>query len=149
MFAEVSDLLSNDDCNAMLKKALKALRDELRVSKRKELKKKQPSAKEDAAPVRQAKSHPPHDPTSRHVPRWMEREVRQLAGHRCTFEGTGGRCTARWHLQVHHIIPVARGGPTELANLTLVCGVHNRYQAELDLGRQVANAWRERAAPAR
>ena len=189
LFAEVADLMGTDDCNAMLKKALTSLRDELRVKKNKALKRKTSaspasnnsaakvatvetpeatglklgkSAKDDAAPVRHGASlgaqatanrsvdsattgrgKHEHDPNSRYVPRWMEREVRERAGHRCTFVGPGGRCTARRHLQVHHIIAFAQGGPTELANLTLHCGSHNRYQAELDLGLAVANAWRQ------
>jgi hypothetical protein len=59
----------------MLKKALKALRDELRVAKQKQLK-KQPSAKVEDAPVRPPADRPQNDLSSRYVPRWMEREVR-------------------------------------------------------------------------
>jgi len=62
--------------------------------------------------------------------------------HQCTFVGQGRCCGARRHLQVHHIKAGALGGRTTFENLTLHCGVHNRYQAELDLGAEVAHAWR-------
>ena len=157
LVAEVANLLGTDDCNVILEKALLTLRAELLVTRKKhkrrpstplssteELQAAPAAAKDDTAPVRHATSgHPPNNPSSSYVPRWMERAVRQRDGDRCTFTGPGGRCSARRHLQVHHIIAVALGGKTELTNLTLHCGVHNRYQAELDLGAGWANAWRE------
>jgi hypothetical protein len=139
LFAEVADLLGSDDCNAMLKKALASLRKELRTTKQKQLK-RPADAKEDTAPVRQ------HDQNSRYIPHWMERAVRQRDGNRCTFHGPGGRCTATRRLQTHHINAVALGGKTVLSNLTLHCAQHNRYQAELDLGPDWANHWRQRHA---
>jgi 5-methylcytosine-specific restriction endonuclease McrA len=162
LLTEVQDIADEDDCNVILREALAAYRDALRVKKQNAL--KRPSEAEgqarnaatraegqardaaskadghgrDAASMRRA-----HDPNDPRIPRWMEREVRERDGHQCTFVGHGGRCPARRDLQVHHITAVALGGKTVLANLTLHCGSHNRYQAELDLGVSWANSWRK------
>ncbi|MFZ4516141.1 MAG: DUF222 domain-containing protein [Acidimicrobiia bacterium] len=41
---------------------------------------------------------------------------------RCTYPG----CAATAFLDVHHVLPWEHGGPTNLANLTLLCGYHHR-----------------------
>jgi hypothetical protein len=41
----------------------------------------------------------------------------------CRFPG----CAARRHLQAHHVVHWADDGPTDLANLVLLCGFHHRY----------------------
>ncbi len=135
LLADVQDMVNEDDCSVILQEALAALHEKLRVKKRKGLKR----AENLAASMRRE-----HDPDRRRIPRWMEREVRERDGDQCTFVGHGRRCTARRLLHVHHILAVALGGKTELSNLTLHCAVHNNYQAELDLGVERANRWRER-----
>lgn len=98
-------------------------------------------ALEDAASMRRDESR-----FKRYIPRPLERFVRERDGHQCTYIGIDGRrCCARRHLEVHHIIAVALGGMTVVWNLTLLCSAHNKYQAELDLGDDVANAWRKSA----
>jgi hypothetical protein len=37
-------------------------------------------------------------------------------------------------LEFHHVVPFARGGPTNTANLQLRCRAHNAYEAETDYG---------------
>jgi hypothetical protein len=59
---------------------------------------------------------------SRKIPGWLRRLVEYRDGHRCQHPGCGN---TRW-LQVHHIIPWVTGGPTNLDNLILLCGVHHR-----------------------
>lgn len=55
---------------------------------------------------------------------------------RCTFVGKAGRmCDATDGLQVDHIVPVALGGSAKPDNLRLLCGYHNRLEAERILGR--------------
>jgi hypothetical protein len=39
----------------------------------------------------------------------------------CQFPG----CTSGRHLQAHHVIPWSSGGPTDLANLVLLCQFHH------------------------
>ena len=43
-------------------------------------------------------------------------------GERCRFPG----CRHTRHLKAHHVIWWSRGGPTDLANLVLVCGRHHQ-----------------------
>ena len=59
------------------------------------------------------------------------------SGHRCEFVSPDGkRCEARLHLQVDHIIPVAKGGPNDLGNYQTLCPSHNRLRALDDFGRE-------------
>jgi HNH endonuclease len=71
---------------------------------------------------------------SRHVPAAVKREVWKRDGGRCTFVGTGGRCSERGWLEFHHVIPFAEGGETTSANLQLRCRAHNAYEAETHFG---------------
>src|SRR5690606_22222294 len=55
---------------------------------------------------------------SRHVPRAVKREVFQRDGDRCTFtDEHGRRCAARSFLELHHVVPFARGGPATADNI--------------------------------
>jgi hypothetical protein len=72
----------------------------------------------------------PAKPGSDYIPADIKRAVWERDGGRCTFVGKNGRrCEATSYLQEHHIIPRALGGLTTVANLTLRCGEHNRYEA--------------------
>jgi 5-methylcytosine-specific restriction endonuclease McrA len=71
---------------------------------------------------------------SRHVPADVRRAVWARDQGRCSFEGAQGRCTATGHLELHHLVPFARGGPTVLSNLALRCRAHNRFEGELTFG---------------
>lgn len=62
----------------------------------------------------------------RTVPGWLRRLVYERDGGRCQHPGCRN---TRW-LQVHHIIAWAQGGPTDLDNLILLCGVHHRWVHE-------------------
>jgi hypothetical protein len=53
---------------------------------------------------------------------------------RCAFIGADGRCGETGWLELHHVLPFARGGPTTAANLELRCRAHNAYEAERDFG---------------
>jgi 5-methylcytosine-specific restriction endonuclease McrA len=56
-------------------------------------------------------------------------------GGRCTFIGANGRrCNSTWGLQIDHIEPYTRGGSNRASNLRLLCGKHNRIEAERILG---------------
>lgn len=63
---------------------------------------------------------------SRIVPGWLRRLVHERDGGQCQHPGCGN---TRW-LQVHHIVPWAQGGPTDLDNLILLCGAHHRWVHE-------------------
>lgn len=51
------------------------------------------------------------------------RRALQRRDRSCTFPG----CGATRHLHAHHVQHWADGGPTDLANLVLVCGFHHRF----------------------
>ena len=73
---------------------------------------------------------------SRYVPAAIRDEVWRRDQGRCTFVGsTGHVCASAHQLELHHLVPFARGGAATVANLALRCRVHNRYEAELDFGR--------------
>jgi hypothetical protein len=62
---------------------------------------------------------------SRTVPRWLRRQLWDRDGG-CRFPGCG---RTSW-VHAHHIIHWARGGPTDLSNLILLCGFHHRFLHE-------------------
>ena len=55
------------------------------------------------------------------VPGWLGRQVRHRDPE-CRFDGCGRK---KW-LVIHHIVPWARGGPTDIDNLIRVCTTHHR-----------------------
>ncbi len=78
---------------------------------------------------------------ARYVPAEVRREVFERDGRQCTFVSSNGhRCEARSRLELDHVIPLARGGRTESANLRLLCRQHNQLAAEQVLGRGFMNA---------
>lgn len=64
--------------------------------------------------------------TSRTVPPWLRRAVEERDGYACTFPG----CGRDKYLECHHIVHFARGGPTDLGNLQLVCWTHHELLHE-------------------
>jgi hypothetical protein len=69
------------------------------------------------------------------IPRLLRREVFERDGSQCTFVSEDGhRCTAKRYLQIDHVIPIALGGTSTLANLRVLCGPHNRLMAIRLLG---------------
>jgi len=81
---------------------------------------------------RTAQAPPSDDP--RHIPAPVKRAVRERDGERCTFVGSDGhRCESR-AVQFDHILEVARGGESTVANVRLLCHAHNQYAAEQTFG---------------
>jgi hypothetical protein len=56
---------------------------------------------------------------ARHIPHRLRSEVLMRDNHRCIQCGTTEK------LHIDHIMPVAKGGLTKLANLQVLCAVHN------------------------
>lgn len=80
----------------------------------------------------------------RYVPAEVRRGVFERDGHQCTHvSDKGHRCEARSRLELDHVIPLARGGRTEAADLRLLCRQHNQHEAESAFG---AGFMRERGA---
>ncbi len=76
-------------------------------------------------------SNSPGVPGSRHIPVALRDEISVRDGNQCTFVGRDGtRCKATRYLQIDHIKPFALGGGHNVGNLRLLCGAHNRLEAE-------------------
>ncbi|MCB9882905.1 MAG: HNH endonuclease [Planctomycetes bacterium] len=88
----------------------------------------------------------PSKPPSRYVSSELRELVFERASYRCEFVTGGGvRCDERTGLQVDHIVPHGLHGPTVLANLRCLCGVHNRWVAEQVYGEEFMGAKIEEA----
>ena len=82
-------------------------------------------------------------PSSRRVPAAVRRAVHERDGGRCTYKDNHGRrCTKRHDLEFHHKKPFGLGGHHSPENLSLLCRVHNAYQAELDYGKEKLERYR-------
>jgi 5-methylcytosine-specific restriction endonuclease McrA len=81
---------------------------------------------------------------SRHIPDDVRDEVFVRDGGRCPFVAADGtRCQCTKGLQVDHIKPFANGGTHDPSNLRLLCGAHNRREAERAMGAHVIKQfWR-------
>jgi hypothetical protein len=66
----------------------------------------------------------------RHVPAEVSREVFTRDAGRCQ-RGTadGGICGSTHRVQLDHVVPVARGGTSTVANLRVLCAFHNDLAA--------------------
>jgi hypothetical protein len=56
---------------------------------------------------------------------------------RCAFVGADGQCREIGWLEVHHVLPFARGGTTAAENLELRCLARNVFEAEPEFGARV------------
>ena len=68
--------------------------------------------------------------SGRSIPAAVRREVWRRDQGCCSYvdRHTGRRCGSRLFLELDHIVPVARGGGAEPANLRLRCAAHHRYR---------------------
>ena len=81
---------------------------------------------ERAHAVLSTRSLPPGPPRREALPRELRRAVFERDGGRCV------ECGARFDLQYDHVIPVALGGASTLANLQILCaGCNGRKGASL------------------
>jgi len=73
---------------------------------------------------------------TRDIPAAVRDEVYRRDKGRCSFVGRNGtRCNSTWNLEIDHIVPFARGGDSSPCNLRLLCGRHNRLEAERAYGK--------------
>jgi hypothetical protein len=95
--------------------------------------------KDSTEPPKPAGSSP-----SRHIPARIRRSVFERDGARCAHvDAAGQRCRETHHLELHHLVPFARGGQHTAENVTLRCAPHNTYAAELDFGPEHVAAQRD------
>jgi hypothetical protein len=67
----------------------------------------------------------------RYIDRAAKEAVRTRSGGQCEYISPHNetRCTARLHLQIDHILPLALGGKSEQENLRHLCFAHNQHSA--------------------
>jgi 5-methylcytosine-specific restriction endonuclease McrA len=86
----------------------------------------------------------------RHIPARVKRAVEKRDGGRCAYVGDDGRrCEERRNLEFDHVIPVAKGGESTVANVRQLCRTHNQLEAERAYGYAFMEGKREVAAEAR
>jgi 5-methylcytosine-specific restriction endonuclease McrA len=73
-------------------------------------------------------------PRGRRISAAVRRDVWARDGGRCAFIGPHGRCHETGLLEYHHVVPYARGGAADAANVQLRCRAHNLYEAEREFG---------------
>lgn len=87
-------------------------------------------------------------PASRYIPAGVRRAVYERDGGQCRYaDDQERRCSARHHLEFHHVEPYARGGDRSPENIRLMCRAHNAYLAERDYGEDLMARYRR--APTR
>jgi hypothetical protein len=84
------------------------------------------------------------------VPAYVRRYVWERDGGCCRWpiEG-GGVCGSKLRLEIDHIVPRARGGPSTPGNLRLLCGFHNAEAARRSFGEGWMAQFGRKAAPSR
>ncbi len=104
-----------------------------------------PSAERDGAPslARAGAGHSaehaanPGATRTRAIPRPIRRQVFERDGMLCSFVAENGeRCGCRTRLELDHVEPWAVGGPSDSANLRVLCRAHNRLAAEEWFGKE-------------
>ena len=84
---------------------------------------------------------PPPSDRPRHIPAVVKRAVWTRDGGRCQFPVTsGGVCGSTTRLELDHVVPVARGRASTIANLRVTCRFHNQLAARQAFG----DAWMDR-----
>jgi len=82
---------------------------------------------------------PPAKPD--HLPAHVKRAVWVRDGGRCQWRvESGGICGSTLRVQFDHVVPRARGGPSTVDNVRIVCAMHNDLAARQAFG----NAWMDR-----
>jgi 5-methylcytosine-specific restriction endonuclease McrA len=64
------------------------------------------------------------------VPTKVKREVRRRDGGKCQWPlDSGGICGSTLRLEIDHVVPRGRGGPSTIDNCRLTCAAHNQLAA--------------------
>jgi len=94
-----------------------------------------------ASVPRRAEPMPDTDPGSSYVPAEVRRTVWARDGGRCQWPlDGGGICGSTRKVELDHVVPRARGGPSTVENLRVLCRPHNDLAARLAFG----EAWMSR-----
>ncbi len=80
----------------------------------------------------------------------VKREVMKRDGGKCTWLlADGGTCGATVRLEIDHVVPRGRGGPSTVANCRVLCDVHNREAARQVYGDDLMDLFTRRGESGR
>jgi hypothetical protein len=83
----------------------------------------------------------------RHVPVSLRFKIMQRDGFRCTACGNSPAIDRRCRLEIDHVVPWSKGGPTEPANLRTLCSVCNAGKGDALPESPLPPGWNRRAVP--
>jgi hypothetical protein len=86
---------------------------------------------------------------TRYIAKAVKQQVWKRDNGRCAFVGSNGkRCNSTHNLEYdHHPVPYARGGPSTVDNLRLLCAKHNKHAAIKTYGEQTIKKHYIKEAP--
>ena len=85
----------------------------------------------------------------RHIPADVKRAVWTRDGGCCRWPlASGGVCGSTTRLEFDHIVPVARGGASTIANLRVTCRFHNQHAARQVFGEPWMNQFTSKSGTA-
>jgi 5-methylcytosine-specific restriction endonuclease McrA len=70
------------------------------------------------------------------IPSSLRHSVNLRDGGKCAFTRDGRRCGSSRFTDIHHLVPVSRGGKNELGNLITLCRAHHRWVHEQERRRE-------------
>jgi hypothetical protein len=138
----------------IFKYAMRYVREREDMAKRAERRKKRNAReKRPSASTKPRAGIPSHDRVrrsdevspSRHIATREKEKVWVRDNGRCAYVGSNGRrCNSTHNLQYdHYPVPFARGGPSTVDNLRLLCARHNRHTAERVYGKHELKQFRQ------
>jgi 5-methylcytosine-specific restriction endonuclease McrA len=142
------DGLSHAIPGATTEQVLEAALDRLlerQARRRGQVKRPRQRANKSPSAASTAEAQSPATTDARRVPAEVRREIWARDQGRCQhpLDG-GGICGSTVRLELHHVIPVALGGPPVAINLRLACSSHNKADAWEVLGGAVMASARDR-----
>ncbi len=92
------------------------------------------------AEVKKPQKNPRRARNPGHVPAVVRREVWSRDEGKCQWPlDSGGICGATLRLEIDHVVPRARGGPSTVDNCRLTCRTHNQLAARQVYGDEWMN----------
>jgi hypothetical protein len=87
------------------------------------------------AEVKKPQKNPRPAKNPSHVPAAVRREVWSRDDGKCTWSlDSGGTCGSTTRLEIDHVVPRGRGGPSTVENCRLTCAAHNQLAARQAYG---------------
>jgi hypothetical protein len=99
--------------------------------------------------VQRPRPAPAAAPGSERIPAHVRRAVWTRDAGRCQWPlHGGGICGSTHRLELDHVVPRARGGPSTAANLRVLCSIHNDLAARMAFGDALMDRFTGRGAAA-